>query len=56
MTKKIIWIAIAIGACASISYACYKKKQCCKKDYSGMSCVQKCDYEFCPYNYPIEIK
>jgi len=52
ITVAVIAILIAIGS----AYACYQTKQCCKRDYKGLQCITKCDYQYCPYDYPIEVK
>lgn len=56
MKKKILILALGLSLISTVTYACYKTKQCCKQDYTGVSCITKCDYELCPYNYPMEIK
>lgn len=55
--KKKMILALTLMAFSGAVYSCFKTKQCCKRDYNGnLSCVTKCDYQMCPYNYPIEIK
>lgn len=57
MKKKIAFAFLAVSLVSGIAYACYKTKQCCKRDYAGnLQCITKCDYEFCPFDYPSEIK
>lgn len=56
MNKKIIVLMCLILTIAGTAYACYKKKQCCKRDYKGLTCITVCDYQFCPYDYPIEME
>lgn len=54
---KLATALILIMGFSTYGYTCYKTKQCCKRDYTGnLSCVTKCDYERCPYDYPTEIK
>ena len=54
-TIKMVMVLI-VGLSASVGYTCYKKKQCCNRDFAGnLQCITKCNYEFCPYNYPLEI-
>lgn len=56
LKMKLTLVTMAI-AFSGVAYSCYKTKQCCKRDYTGnLSCITKCDYEMCPYNYPTEIK
>jgi hypothetical protein len=55
--KKKIFLVALVVAFSGAAYSCIKTKQCCKRDYKGnLSCITKCDYQYCPYNYPIEIK
>lgn len=55
--KRLILIILFATAGAGTAYACWKTKQCCKRDYMGnLQCIEKCDYEFCPFSHPIEIK
>ena len=55
--KKKMALVVLVFAFSGFAYSCYKTKQCCKRDYTGnLSCITKCDYEHCPYNYPTEIK
>lgn len=51
--KKLIIIGVLL--ISGVTWACVNKKQCCRKRGSGIECVQKCGYERCPYNYPIEM-
>lgn len=54
---KILGVSVVLLAVSGVAYSCYKTKQCCKRDYTGnLICQTKCDYQMCPYNYPIEIK
>jgi hypothetical protein len=55
MKTKII-ITILTIAISTAAYSCFKVKQCCRQDFNGITCIQRCDYDYCPYNYPIEIK
>lgn len=55
--KKVIVLVFLVSAFSGFALACFKTKQCCKRDYSGsISCITKCDFEYCPYSHPIEIK
>jgi len=54
--KKFILMSSLIFFTIFGTLACYKTKLCCKETLQGPVCVKICDYESCPYNYPIEVK
>jgi hypothetical protein len=55
--KKLIAVCVLVLTLGcNLALACYKHKQCCQRDYRGMQCITVCDYERCPYDFPIEIK
>ena len=54
MKKVAIILTLTAAIGASVAYACVTYKQCCKRTYKGLVCIDKCSYEYCPYDYPIE--
>lgn len=54
--RKLTLILLAVLLTAGTAYACVKYKQCCMQDFRGLQCITMCDYELCPYNYPIEVR
>ncbi len=55
--SKVLTAVVLMLGFSSVGYTCFKTKQCCKRDYNdNLSCITKCDYQMCPYNYPTEIK
>jgi hypothetical protein len=51
---KKIGVLLTIVAVIWITFSCVRTKQCCKRDFRGLECVSRCDYEVCPVGYPIE--
>lgn len=56
--KKIAIITITLIMLVGTAYACFRTKQCCKRNFAtgNLECVTVCDYQFCPLGYDIVIQ